>query len=57
MEATPASRKMTFLVRTNCEYSIEIEAGSREEAVEKAGHIDYEKHWTQAWAPMEAEEA
>jgi hypothetical protein len=57
METTPASPRKTFVVRTNCEYSIEIEAESREQAVEKAEHIDFEQHWTQAWAPMEAEEA
>lgn len=57
MDAPPRTPPKTFLVRTNVEYSIEIEADSAEEAVEKAGHIDFEEHWTQAWAPMEAEEA
>jgi hypothetical protein len=57
MDASPVFPTRTFVVRTNCEFSIEIEAESAEKAVEKAGHIDFEKHWTQAWAPMEAEEA
>jgi hypothetical protein len=57
METTPASPRKTFLVRANCEFSIEIEAKNAEEAIEKAGHLDFEKHWTWAWAPMEAEEA
>jgi len=45
-----------FLVRTSCEYSVEIEAADPQEAIEKAGEIDFERHWTQAWAPFEAEE-
>ncbi len=50
-------RPKRFLVRTNCEYSVEVEAASAEEALEKAGDLDFEQHWTQAWAPMEVEEA
>lgn len=57
MEAIPATQVKAYVVRTNCEFSIEIEAKSAEEAVEKAEHIDFELHWSQAWAPMEAEEA
>lgn len=44
-----------FLVRTNCEYSIEIEAANADEAIEKAQAIDVEE-WSQAWADVEAEE-
>ena len=46
-----------WLVRVNCEYSIEIEAPNADEAIEKAGHIDFEQHWIQAWSDFEAEEA
>lgn len=45
-----------FLVRTSCEYSIEIEAANADEAMEKASHIDFDQHWTQAWAPFEVDE-
>ncbi len=45
---------MVFLVRTNCEYSIEVIADSADEAMELASDIDYE-HWNQAWATYEAE--
>jgi len=45
-----------FIVRTNCEYAIEIEAATAEEALEKAGDLDLDERWTQAWAPFEAEE-
>jgi hypothetical protein len=44
-----------FLVRTSIEYSIEIEAADADEAIEKASHLDFDQHWTQAWAPFEAE--
>ena len=53
----PMTENKRFLVRTNCEYSIEIEAATADDAIEKAGHLDFEQHWTQAWAPMEAEDA
>ncbi len=46
---------MKYLVRTNCEYSILIEADDEDQAMEKAGHIEY-KLWQEAWAPFEAEE-
>lgn len=44
-----------YLVRTNCEYSIEIEAASADEVMEKAQAIDVEE-WGKAWAEVEAEE-
>ncbi|MEW6048084.1 MAG: hypothetical protein AB1609_16690 [Bacillota bacterium] len=44
-----------YLVRTNCEYSIVIEAASADEAMEKAQAIDVEE-WSQAWAELEVEE-
>ncbi len=44
-----------FTVRTNCEYSIEIEAESEEEALAQAEKLDVDT-WEQAWAPMEVEE-
>jgi hypothetical protein len=53
--STPPGLK-PFLIRQNCEYSIEIEAADAEEAIEKAGHIDFDQHWTQAWSPMEVDE-
>ncbi len=43
-------------IRTNCEYTIEIEAADAEEAIEKAGHVDFDQHWIRAWAPMEVDE-
>jgi len=53
--STPPEVKR-FLVRANCEYSIEVEAADAEEALEKASHIDFDQHWTHAWAPMEVDE-
>ncbi|MEW6048299.1 MAG: hypothetical protein AB1609_17790 [Bacillota bacterium] len=44
-----------YLVRTNCEHSIVIEAASADEAMEKAQAIDVDS-WSQAWAVVEAEE-
>jgi len=44
-----------FIVRTNCEYSIEVEADNENEAMSKADKIDVAT-WTQAWAPYEVEE-
>ena len=46
---------MKYLVRVNCEYSIEIEAESSDEAVDKAQNIDLVK-WDQAWSGVEAED-
>ena len=42
-------------VRTNCEYVLEVDAESEEEAIAKANKIDVTE-WDQAWAPMEIEE-
>jgi len=44
-----------FLVRTNCEYSIEVEAEDEEAAVLAAGKIPVETWPHQAWAVGEAE--
>lgn len=44
-----------YTVRTNCEYSITIEAASAGSAEQLASKIDLAE-WDQAWAPIEAEE-
>ena len=49
-------QKKTFIVRTNCEYAIEIEAETEEDAMKEAEKIPVNE-WGQAWAPYEAEEA
>ena len=43
-----------FLVRTNCEYSIEVYAPTEEVAKDIAEQTPL-SHWSQAWAPYEAE--
>jgi hypothetical protein len=43
-----------YQVRTHCEYVLEIEASSAEEALAKAEKIDTAE-WDQSWAEMEAE--
>lgn len=53
---TLGRRSRRWRVRANREYSIEIEAVDAEEAIEKAGHVDFEQPWTQAWAPLEVDE-
>ncbi len=53
---TAPSTLKRFLIRANCEFSIEVEAADAEEAIEKAGHIDFDQHWTHAWAPLEVDE-
>lgn len=45
---------MKYEIRTNCEYVLELEAGSEDEALDQAGRIPVEE-WFQAWAPMEME--
>jgi len=45
-----------FLIRTNCEYTVEVEAASAEEALEKAADLDIGQRWTQSWAPFEVDE-
>lgn len=45
-----------FLIRTSCEYAVEVEAESAEEALEKASRLVYDEHWTQSWAPFEVDE-
>jgi|GEM_PF-6894567 len=44
-----------FLVRTNCEYSIEVDAADADEATRKADTIDLSE-WNESWAEFEAEE-
>lgn len=48
-------RKRTFMVRMNCEYSIEIKAADEEEATDKANRIPPDD-WTYAWSETEAED-
>ena len=43
-----------FMVRTNCEFSLVVEAENEEGAFNKASEQDAFT-WSQAWAPMEAE--
>ena len=43
-----------MLVRKNCEYSLDVEADSDEEALAKANAIPLSE-WNQAWAPDEVE--
>ena len=56
----PATRGKTprplrrFLIRTNCEYSLEVEARDADEAMSMADKIDVGE-WNQAWASVEAE--
>lgn len=45
-----------WIVRTNCEYSIFIEAATAEEAMQEAEGIPVSE-WDKAWASYEAEEA
>jgi len=44
-----------FIVRLNCEYSIEIEAEDADGAMDKASEVDC-ADWNQAWSVIEAEE-
>ncbi len=44
-----------FLVRTNCELSITVEAGTADEAMDRADKIPYDE-WDKDWSPFEAEE-
>lgn len=43
-----------FLVRRNCEYSIEIMASDADEAMNKAGKVP-DDQWGQAWSDWETE--
>lgn len=45
-----------WLVRMNCEYSIEIEAETKEAAIKQAGATDLEEWPIQAWSTMEADD-
>lgn len=44
-----------FTVRTNCEFSLSIEADTADTAIEKAQNILYSE-WDTAWAPIEADQ-
>lgn len=44
-----------FLVRANCEYTLEVEASSADEAIAEANKIP-KPEWSQAWCEDEAEE-
>lgn len=46
--------EIRYLVRTNCEYSIEVDAASEKDALRKTEAIDFNE-WAQAWSPLEAE--
>jgi len=50
--ATPKRKTRTYIVRTNCEHSIAIEAESADQAIAKAREIDVAE-WGQAWADIE----
>lgn len=45
---------MKFEVRTNCEYCLQVEADSIEEALKKAELVTLDD-WDHSWAPNEAE--
>lgn len=44
-----------FVVRTNCEYSVQVEAASADAAIAMVEHEDVAE-WAQAWSEIEAEE-
>jgi hypothetical protein len=44
-----------FTVRTNCEFSLSIEADNADAAIAQAHQLSYSDRDT-AWAPIEAEE-
>lgn len=44
-----------FLIRRNCEYSIEVDAETEEEAINEANSNPLDE-WTQAWSPTEVED-
>lgn len=46
---------MTFIVRTNCEFSLLVEADNAEDAIKKASDVPIDK-WDKAWSDSEAEE-
>ena len=51
----PPSHRKSFVVRTNGEYSISIEAADKEEALKRAEAIPVAE-WDVAWSEYEAEE-
>lgn len=44
-----------FLIRVNCEYSIEVEAPDADAALRSAELVDLED-WSQAWSEAEVEQ-
>lgn len=42
----------TYLARLNCEYTIEVEAETPEDAIKKAEQIETDD-WGQAWSTIE----
>jgi hypothetical protein len=44
-----------FTVRTNCEFSLSVEADNADAALKQAQQVRYSA-WNTAWAPIEAEE-
>lgn len=45
-----------YMVRTNCEYSVAVEATNGEAALEHAGAFDVNDWPGKAWAPMTVED-
>ena len=47
-----------YIVRTNCEYSLEIEAKDVRDAIQKAreSFCDDPDEWNESWSPFDAEE-
>jgi len=50
-----SEEKKTFIVRQNCEYSIEVAADDEEEAISMA-NAQATEDWCQSWSSLEAEE-
>ena len=46
---------MRYLIRRNCEYSLEIEADSEDEAFAQAEKAK-DSEWSEAWSGLEIEE-
>ncbi len=44
-----------FIVRTDCEFSLSIEADNADAAIEQARESPY-SDWDTAWAPIEADQ-
>ena len=44
-----------FIVRLNCEYSLDVDAEDMDDAIAQANEIDCSE-WSQSWSCIEAEE-